>query len=171
MGSNDPVRSPPGVADSYLRCRRSGRLSTRCVDRCNTPNIQAWRSVRNRLESLRCTAFVPAKTPSMKIIISASAPIGGSNYLRPWLRWRRGAMRPRAHSARVLMGAFPRRLRFPAASGGPLTVKVEVPAGLSGTPVRLVEGTAPRVVLRPEGVSAPWRRPAARVPPVSRLFE
>ena len=169
MGSQHPVRSRPGVADSYLRCRRSGRLSTRCVDRCNTPNIQAWRSVRNRLESLRCTAFVPAKTPSMKIIISASAPIGGSNYLRPWLWWRRGA--PARALCALAHGRVPPPPSGPGRRGGPLTVKVEVPAGLSGTPVRLVEGTAPRVVLRPEGVSAPWRRPAARVPPVSRLFE
>ena len=164
MESNDPVRSPPGVADSYLRCRRSGRLSTRCVDRCNTSNIQAWRSVRNRLESLRCTAFVPARTPSMKIIISASAPIGGVKLFAPLVTVaaRRDAparaLCARAH-ARV-----PPPPSGPGRRGGLLTVKVEVPAGLSGTPVRLVEGTAPRVVLRLEGVSAPWRRPAARVP-------
>ena len=72
--------------------------------------------------------------------------------------------------ARVLMGAFPRRLRVPAASGGPLTVKVEVPAGFSGPPADWW-GPAPRVVLRPGGVSAPWRRPAARVLAVSRPLE
>ena len=79
----------------------------------------------------------------MKIIISASAPIGGSNYLPPYLWWRRGAMRPRAHPARA--GAFPRRLRVLAASGGPLTVKVEVPAGFSGPPGRLMGGRRPRL--------------------------
>ena len=79
---------------------------------------------------------------SMKIIISASARFGGSNYLAPWLRWRRGAMRLRAPCARA-------HGRVPPPSSGPGRLRRAIdgesrgPRRVFGAPRRLVGAGAP----------------------------
>ena len=92
----------------------------------------------------------------MKIIISASARFGGSNYLPPYLWWRRGAMRAGARERRRCASERP-----PGGVGGArgeLAAKTRPPGRVPGAAVRLLGARASAPVGN-RGVSAPWGGP------------